>query len=208
MAWWLATKEVVQLTMNDKRERILKAGVNVFARRGFYSAKVSEIARAAGVADGTIYLYFRNKDEILLSIFEQEMSRFITVVENETGGEESGLDKIRKLVRVHLGFVKKNPDLAQVFQLELRQSNKFIKEYDGSKLKEYLDLIGKFIKQGQREGSLRTDLPPGLVKRSLFGALDEIATHWVLSGGRKYDIEQSADQIADIFISGVAVQPK
>lgn len=208
MAWWLATKEVVQLTMNDKRERILKAGVNVFARRGFYSAKVSEIARAAGVADGTIYLYFRNKDEILLSIFEQEMSRFITVVENETGGEESGLDKIRKLVRVHLGFVKKNPDLAQVFQLELRQSNKFIKKYDGSKLKEYLDLIGKFIKQGQREGSLRTDLPPGLVKRSLFGALDEIATHWVLSGGRKYDIEQSADQIADIFISGVAVQPK
>jgi len=194
------------LSKNDKRERILKAGVAVFAQRGFYSAKVSEIASTAGVADGTIYLYFKNKDEILISIFEEEMAHFITAVETETREEQTGVAKIRRLVSAHLGFVRKNPKLAQVFQLELRQSNKFIKEYDGSKLREYLDLIEQFIRQGQQEGTLRANLHPGIVKRSLFGALDEIATHWVLSGGHKYDIEESAEQIADMFLTGVAAR--
>ena len=93
--------------------------------------------------------------------------------------------------------------MAQVFQLELRQSNKFIKEYAGSKLKEYLNVAGDIIEEGQRQGVIRKDIHPGLIKRALFGSLDEVATHWVLMKNGKYDLEKSAEQIADIFLSGI-----
>lgn len=190
---------------NDKRTRILKAAVKVFAQKGFYNAKVSEIAKTARVADGTIYLYFKNKDEILISIFEEEMGKFIAEIRMELESEADGVMKLKKFIQTHLSLVKKNPKLAQVFQLELRQSNKFMKEYTGSRLKEYLNLIGSLIEEGQEQGLIRKDLHPGLVKRALFGALDEIATHWVLLKNGKYDLEQSAEQIADIFIRGVTI---
>ena len=188
---------------DDKRARILKAAVKVFAQRGFYNAKVSQIAKHAGIADGTIYLYFKNKDEILISIFEEEMAKFIFKVRKKIESEPGIKGKLRIFVKTHLNFVKKNPKLAQVFQLELRQSNKFIKEYAGSKLKEYLNVAGDIFEEGQRQGIIRKDIHPGLMKRALFGSLDEVATHWVLMKNGKYDLEKSAEQIADIFISGI-----
>lgn len=190
-------------TKEDKRSRILKAAIKVFARRGFYNAKVSEIAKNAGIADGTIYLYFRNKDEILISIFEEEMAKFISAVRSEIESKKEIKTKLQIFVKTHLNFVKENPKLAQVFQLELRQSNKFIKEYSGSKLKEYLNVIGSVIEEGQKQGIIRSDIHPGLMKRALFGSLDEVATHWVLMKNGRYDLEKSAEQIADIFIRGV-----
>lgn len=195
-------------TKENKRARILKAAVKVFSRKGFYNAKVAEIAKNAGVADGTIYLYFKNKDEVLISIFEEEMENFISRARKEIAVANDCIEKLKIFIRTHLNFVKKNPQLAQVFQLELRQSNKFIKEYTGSKLKEYLDLIGAIISQGQQDGTIRRDIHPGLAKRALFGALDEIATHWVLLKNSKYDLEQSAEQIAEIFIRGVTLIDK
>jgi len=192
---------------DDKRVRILSAAVKVFAQKGFYNAKVADVAKNAGVADGTIYLYFKNKDDILISIFEEEMEKFIDEIKGVTAVETGSLAKLRRFIHAHLDLVQRNPKLAQVFQLELRQSNKFIKEYTGSKLKEYLNLIGDLIAEGQAEGLIRVELHPGLVKRALFGALDEIATHWVLSKNGKHDLGQSADQIAEIFILGVAARP-
>ncbi len=191
----------------DKRSRILQAAVKVFAEKGFYNAKVAEIARKAGVADGTIYLYFKNKDEILILIFEEEMERVIAHVRAEVEQEGNVVAKLRRFVQTHLKFVRKNPKLAQVFQLELRQSNKFIKEYTGSSLKEYLNIIGQLVEEGQAKGVIRTDLHPGLVKRALFGALDEIATHWLLLKNGRYDLNQSAEEIADIFIRGITAEP-
>ncbi len=187
----------------DKRIRILKAAVKVFAKKGFYNAKVTDIAQKARVADGTIYLYFKNKDDILISIFEEEMGKIISKAQKEIDAGNGIVEKINIFVQAHLIFVKTNPKLAQVFQLELRQSNRFIKEYTGSKLKEYLNLIGHLIEAGQNQGIIRKDIHPGLVKRALFGALDEIATHWVLLKNSKYDLQKSANQIANIFINGM-----
>ena len=189
---------------DDKRSRILKDAVKVFAQLGFYNAKVSQIAKNAGIADGTIYLYFKNKDEILISIFEEEMAKFIAKVSKEIESETDVKSRLQVFAKTHLNFVKENPKLAQVFQLELRQSNKFIKEYAGSKLREYLNVAGDIFEEGQRQGVIRKDLHPGLMKRALFGSLDEVATHWVLMKNGKYDLEKSAEQIADIFINGIA----
>jgi len=192
----------------DKRRRILNAAVKVFAEKGFYNSKVAEIARRAGVADGTIYLYFKNKDEILIHIFEEEMEKITAHMRDVLAAESDAIAQLRCFVNTHLSFVRKNPKLAQVFQLELRQSNKFIKEYTGSKLREYLNLAGQIIESGQAQGVIRADLTASLVKRALFGALDEIATHWVLLKNGRYDLEQSAAEIAEIFIRGMAVQER
>ncbi|RMD94084.1 MAG: TetR/AcrR family transcriptional regulator [Calditrichaeota bacterium] len=191
------------MAKDNKRERILKAAVKVFAQRGFYNSRVSEIARHAGVADGTIYLYFKNKDEILISIFEEEMEKFINHVKKELQSTDNALKKIHKFIRAHFRFVKKHPKLAQVLQLELRQSNKFLKEYTGTKLKEYLNLLASLIEEGQEQGIIRKDIHPSLAKHMLFGAMDELSTHWVLLKGKKYDLEETAGQIADIFIKGI-----
>ncbi|MCH9008941.1 TetR/AcrR family transcriptional regulator, partial [candidate division KSB1 bacterium] len=111
---------------DDKRVRILSAAVKVFAQKGFYNAKVADVAKNAGVADGTIYLYFKNKDDILISIFEEEMEKFIDEIKGVTAVETGSLAKLRRFIHAHLDLVQRNPKLAQVFQLELRQSNKFI----------------------------------------------------------------------------------
>ena len=189
---------------NDKRNRILKSAVKVFAQKGFYNSKVAEIAKGAGIADGTIYLYFKNKDEMLISIFEEEMAKVIAKIDKEMAVVSDIISKLKIFIQAHLEFVKKNPRLAQVFQLELRQSNKFIKEYTGTKLRDYLNVAGDLIVEGQQKGLFRNDIHPGLAKRALFGALDEIATHWVLLKNGKYDLDESANQISKLFIAGLA----
>ena len=140
------TKERVQ----DKRERILSAALKVFADRGFYNAKVSEVAREAGVADGTIYLYFRNKDDLLISLFEDRMDYLITRLVEElerVGG--SAVDRIRRMVFMHLSIAHESPDLAEFITVELRQSGKFIKDYENPKFLSYLKVLRDLVEEGQ-----------------------------------------------------------
>jgi len=192
----------------NKRARILKSAVKMFARKGFYNTKVSEIARHAGVADGTIYLYFKNKDDILISLFEENMGEIIEAFKTRLAESTTPAEKLRTFIRLHFETVRANPHMAAVMQLELRQSNKFIKEYTGSRFRDYLDLISDIIAEGQAAGVFRKDLLPGLVKRVLFGALDEMSTLWVLSKNRRYDLADSAEQIGNLFLQGISVDDK
>src|SRR4051794_21007190 len=164
----------------DKRERIHDAAVKIFAEKGFYNAKVSEIARVAGVADGTIYLYFKSKDDLLISIFEDRMEEVNANARAAIAGEGTALDKLGRLVRMHLQLVESEPLLAEVLTVELRQSTKFLKEYRQSKFGEFLKLVAQPIEEGQRDGQIRADLEAHLVARALFGAIDELALAWLL----------------------------
>ncbi len=137
----------------DKRQAILDAAVKVFAGKGFFRSRVSEIAREAGVADGTIYLYFKNKDDILISIFELKMQEVIRNFRNAVAREKDAVSRMECLIRMHLEEFQANPDLAAVFQVELRRSSRFMREYRKRELREYLDLIGEIIRQGQQEDS-------------------------------------------------------
>ena len=188
----------------EKYKAILDAAVRVFARKGFYHARVSEIAREAGVADGTIYLYFQNKDDILISLFEDGMKTVIDRVRSEIEKETDPLQKIKCFARAHLSLIEDNKDMAEIIQVELRQSNKFMKEYRNEKFFEYIDLISAIVKEGQAQGVIRLDVEPGIVKRAFFGALDEMSRYWVLSFKRKYSINTAAEQISEFFIKGIA----
>jgi TetR/AcrR family fatty acid metabolism transcriptional regulator len=188
---------------DNKKERIMKAATSVFARKGFYNSRVSEIAKEADVADGTIYLYFRNKDDILISLFEEEMASIIKDIKNELTKIEGAEAKTRKFIEKHLALIKENRELAEVLQIELRQSHKFMKEYSGTKFRDYVNIISTIINEGQKNGEVREDIIPGLAKIVLFGALDELSNYWVLSKRKKYSIETCAKIAGDIFMSGI-----
>lgn len=186
----------------DKHQRILDAAVKVFARKGFFPSKVSEIAREAGVADGTIYLYFKNKDDLLISIFELKMQEVIVRFKNAIREKDNARSRLQCLIEMHLAEFQAHPDLAAVFQVELRHSSRFMREYKKNELKQYLDIIGEIIDLGQREGSMRKGLPLGLVKRLVFGTLDEVVSTWLLAG-RHYNLETLAGPIVDLLLNGI-----
>lgn len=186
----------------DKREAILDAAVVEIARRGYYQTTVAQIARRAGVADGTIYLYFRNKEEVLFSLFGRAMDRF--VAEGRSGLETAGraTEKLRHIVELHLRLVGQDRDTAIITQVELRHSLHFMDQLSRSKVGEYLDLIGKIVEQGQEEGEFRPELDPVFAAKAIFGVLDEMATDWVLSQ-RNTRLESRAGETIDFLLAGL-----
>jgi TetR/AcrR family fatty acid metabolism transcriptional regulator len=186
----------------DKHEAILRAAIAVFARRGFFNAQVADVARAASVAAGTVYLYFRSKEDLLVSIFERAMREGITEGRAALDGVSDPVERLRRIARVHLERVGRDRDLAIVTQVELRQSTKFMEQFSNTELREYLGVIRDVIADGQRRGIFRAGISPTLAAKVLFGALDEMATNWILSR-RRYDLAADADAVVDLFLHGV-----
>ncbi len=187
----------------DKRERILRAAVKVFARKGFYASRVSEIAKAAGVADGTIYLYFKSKDELLTSLFEDRITRLLDVLRREIEAVPSGPDRVRRIIEFQLGLLEGERDLAEVITVNLRQSTRLLKQYATKRFTEYLDLMAHVIADAQHAGELRTDVSPRIVARALFGALDGLALTWALGNPEPGGLKRAGTQLADVVLQGL-----
>ena len=187
----------------DKSLRILDAAIRVFARKGFYNSTIADVAKIAEVAEGTIYLYFKNKDDLLISIFEHSMDLFIQEANKEIEGIEDPKEKLKRFVSLHLKLVQKNPELAQVLQIELRQSSKFMKEYEGGKFSDYLNVVRSILEEGQEKGIFRKSLEPRILRRAIFGAVDELALEWVWMSKKKYSLEACAEQVGEMFIKGI-----
>src|SRR3982751_5206791 len=164
-----------------KRDSILRAAIDVFAERGFFNAQVADVARAAGVAAGTVYLYFRSKDDLLVSIFEKTMREAIEDGRATVAPLRDPIEKLGAIARVHLDRMGRDRSLAVVFQVELRQSTKFMERFSSTLLREYLGVIRAIVVEGQKSGAFRKELNPTLVAKLFFGGLDEMATNWVLS---------------------------
>ena len=186
----------------DKRRRILESAVRVFAKEGFFKAKVSAIAEDAGLAPGTVYLYFKNKEDILISIFDVRMEEIISRFRSAILEKEDARSRMECLVRMHLKGCQKDPDLAACFQVELRQSSRFMRKSVKGALNQYLDLISEIVEHGRRDGSFRGDLPVRLVTHLVFGALDEVVSTWVMSG-MKYNLVSLGDPLIDLFTYGI-----
>lgn len=190
---------------SDKRQRIIDAAVEVFAEKGFFGARVSEIAEAAGVADGTIYLYFKSKDDILISVFEEKMTWIVRRLQEILNPLEGAEAKLRRYVVEHLQLVLEQPKLIQVLTVELRQSARFVKQHSPKGFAKYLAVIGHILDEGQRTGVFLPSLDTGLFRRALFGAIDEISLEWVL-GSPPADPRAAANQVADFILRGLCVR--
>ncbi|MCM2315388.1 MAG: TetR family transcriptional regulator [Thermoanaerobaculia bacterium] len=185
-----------------KRERILRASIEVFARTGYFNAKVSEIAKEAGVADGTIYLYFLGKEDLLISIFREHMRAYLEGVSLVMNAERDPQSRLRKVIRFHLESLGNDRPLAIVFQVELRQSLKFMSLFSHQEVADYLNILRRTIEEGQQQGLFRASLQPHITAKAVFGILDEMVTSWVLSekDARLADV---ADPICDFVLNGL-----
>lgn len=186
----------------DKHDAILRAATRVFARHGFFNAQVADVAREAGVAAGTVYLYFRSKDDLLASIFERTMRTAIDEGRAALAGVTNALSRLTAIARLHLDRLGRDRDLAVVFQVELRQSTKHMERFSSTLLREYLGIIRGVIADGQSTGVFRSDLKATTVAKILFGALDEMATNWMLSR-RRYALAADADAVIDLLVGGL-----
>jgi TetR/AcrR family transcriptional regulator, fatty acid metabolism regulator protein len=199
---WTNSMCAARSPISDKKQAIIRAAIQVFAQNGYFNSKVADIARAAGVADGTVYLYFKSKEEILHTIFEQSVNSAIDDVKKLLVEIKDPAQKLREIARAHLERLGADRDLAVVFQVELRSSTKFMEQFSAAGLAEYLGLIREVFEEGQRAGIFREEVNSKLVAKFLFGALDEMATNWILSK-RRYKLEQVSDEVLDIFLNGV-----
>ena len=191
----------------DKRVAILDAATTVFAKRGFFGSQVADVARAAGIAAGTVYLYFRSKDEILTSIFDRTMTEAIEAGREALKGVRDPVDRLREIARMHLTRLGRDRNLAIVFQIELRQTTKFMERFSKTGLRDYLAVIQQTIEEGQARGAFRKSLNARTASKVFFGALDELATNWILSR-RRYPLEAQADEIVDMLVGGLGTPAK
>lgn len=187
----------------DKPQQIIEAAVRVFARKGYYNSRVSDIAREAGIAAGTIYLYFKTKDDILVTLFRDKMAEFVGALRKAIADEPDAASKVRRLVALHFCMLEENPELAEVVQVELRQGQKFFRGASSQEIGAYFALIGSVLEEGMAEGRFRSSLPVKVATKMLFGAMDQMATSWVL-GKRGYRLVDTADAVAEIFLQGIA----
>jgi TetR/AcrR family fatty acid metabolism transcriptional regulator len=186
----------------DKRDALLRAAIETFAARGYFNAQVADVARTAGVAAGTVYLYFRGKDDLLISIFEKTMKEAIAAGRDSIAALDDPLAQLHTIARLHLDRMSRDRDLAVVFQVELRQSTKFMERFSATHLRDYLGIIRDVIAKGQATGAFRRDVNPTLAAKLLFGMLDEMATNWILSK-RRYSLANESEGIVDLFVRGV-----
>ena len=186
----------------DKRDAILRAAIKVFARHGYFQSQVADVARVAGVAAGTVYLYFSSKDDLLVSIFERTMKDAISEGRAALADVTDPVQRLRRIARLHLERLGRDRDLAVVMQVELRQSIKFMERFSSTHLQDYLNIIRRTISDGQAAGAFRSDVSANAAAKVFFGALDEMATNWMLSR-RKYALAGDADVVVDLIVGGL-----
>ena len=178
-----------------KYNAIIEAAVKVIAENGYHNSQVSKIAREAGVADGTIYLYFQNKEDVLVSLFRVKMGDFTASARQELKHLENPHEKLAKLISLHFTMLEANRNLALVMQIQLRQSDAVIRKGIAAPLKDYLKIIEEIISQGMHTGSFREDVNLKLARHMVFGTMDEVTTSWVMSQ-RQYKL---TDQIEPVY---------
>lgn len=186
----------------SKRERILRAAIDVFAEHGYFNAKVAQIAKAAGVADGTIYLYFDGKEDVLMTIFREHTRSYLHTLEQDMANINRAEDRLRVAVRHHLQTLGRDRALAVVSQVELRHSLKFLSLFSQQEVRDYLNVIRKIVEHGQEEGAFRRNVHPQLAAKAIFGVLDEMVTSWMLSE-KDYDLAAQSEQVADLILTGL-----
>ena len=186
----------------EKYQRILDAALAVFAEKGFFNSRISDIADRSDVADGTVYLYFKNKEEILRTAINTAFDAFMSHARTELEKLPNPAERLRRLAFLHLDALGSNRNLAVVFQMELRQSTRFLSEFSHHHMVEYLRLVRTAIGDGQASGLFRREMSDKVVANCFFGALDEMVTSWVLSE-HEYHLAGMADAVVDIFLNGM-----
>ena len=189
----------------QRKTEIVEAAVKVFAEKGFFKAKVSDVAKEAGIADGTVYLYFKNKEDLLIYLFENKIGHILMRFNSQLSEIIDPIEKMKLFFQIYFKIIKEDKKLAEVFQVELRQSAKFLKNYHNQKFIDFLNIIGDILIQGKQDGFFNPELNTNVTKILIFGALDETARQWILGTDSKYSLKEAVDHISSILITGLLI---
>ncbi len=192
----------MKLKKEEKKRKIINAAIKIFARNGYFNSRVSEIAKEAGVADGTIYIYFSSKEELLSAIFDEALQVFVEESTRLLEGIEDPIEKLRNIVYLHLKHLGSNRDLAMVFQIEFRHNIVFMERLSKTRLADYFKIIESVVTEGQKKGVFK-ELNPRFCAKVLFGIIDEMVTSWLIAN-KNYSLEKDADIIVNTFVYGIA----
>jgi TetR/AcrR family fatty acid metabolism transcriptional regulator len=187
----------------DKFFRILDAAVKVFARKGFFKARIRDIAKEAGVADGTVYLYFKNKDDILIQVFEVNLDSLLQALQAYLLRMDHPIEKLKGWFQFQVGFLKENKGLAEVLIVEIRQSHRFMKEYVPRYFFSYLDILGGILREGQEIGVFVEYIDVDILKYAIYGGVEEVAHKWILKS-EGVDLERALQGLCRVWLEGMA----
>ncbi|ACA41531.1 YsiA [Lysinibacillus sphaericus C3-41] len=185
-----------------KYKQIIDAAVIVIAENGYHQAQVSKIAKQAGVADGTIYLYFKNKEDILISVFNEKMAVFVESLQDIIENGNTSKDKLSRMIENHFNVLATDRYLATVTQLELRQSNKDLRLKINSVLREYLHLLDQILIEGMLSGEFNQTMDVRLARQMVFGTIDETITSWVMNDYR-YDLMEQVPKVQALILNAI-----
>lgn len=188
---------------SDKYQRILDAAVEVIAERGYFNSPVSAIAKKAGVADGTIYLYFKSKDEVLQTAIDSTFGRFFGQIEERFRSLTAPRAQLEYIAQVHLESHSLNRSMTILMQTEMRQSAQFLARFSHHHLARYIQMVREVIRRGQEQGIFRRDISDGVVAHCMFGAIDELLSS-ALFTGRTYDAKATARQVMNVLLYGIS----
>lgn len=186
-----------------KYRLIIDAAVDVIAEHGFHGAQVSKIAKQAGVADGTIYIYFKNKEDLLISVFKEKMGEFIERTRQALADKDNAEEKLLTLVDMHFRQLSEDLHLAIVTQLEIRQSDRLLRQKIGEVLRHYAQLIDQVVIEGQQQGIFQKTVDVRLARQMIFGTMDETVSNWVMNDHR-FDLIALVPQVTQLLINGLS----
>lgn len=200
---FIEVRTIAQKKNNEKYEAILNAAVKVIGQAGYHNAPISKIAREAGVADGTVYLYFKNKEDILISILRETIGTIVDRIHDELKlGDGDAAESLKGLITIYFGIFGVNPDLAMFTQVHLRQSNAEMRKQIGDIIRPYYQIIDEVIQRGIESGVFRDSMDKRIARRMIFGTMDETVTAWILTGA-KYSLESQVQPVYDVMVGGL-----
>jgi len=185
-----------------RKRQILQAAAEVFGNSNFQTACISDIAQKANVAEGTIYQYFKNKEDLFFSIPAQKTAAFCEELDLHLEGIHDFQNKLRKLTWYYLYFFKTNPSYARILMLEMRVSKSFSKSRTFDKVTVFTDKVLEIIRQGQEEGLIRKDMDGHILREMLLGFLEQRVTRWLLKE-EKYDLLGNYGEVCELVFNGI-----
>ena len=194
----------------DKRTAILDAAIQVFARTGYHAARVSDIAEEAGIAYGLVYHYFKNKEEVLNSIFEERWGDFLDVVSAIAASDQSTRDRLFQIAKLIVNAYRVRPEWVKVLVLEIQRSSRFAEPGQMHAVGKLFAMIAGILRDGQARGEVRADLDPKIACYVLIGGLEIVITGLVLGvieiepGEREGDyFDRVARTVVETYLNGI-----
>ncbi|MGB9699586.1 MAG: TetR/AcrR family transcriptional regulator [Thermodesulfobacteriota bacterium] len=186
----------------NKKQLILRVATEIFAQKGFNEATIAEIARQANISEGSIYDYFKNKEDLLFSIPEERMENFLSGLQEHLQGVKGALSKLRKLIWYHLNFYEKNKDYVLILLQNIHLNPRFYSTRAYYLIREFSKIVAQIIEEGKQEGVLKENIDSLLLRDAILGAIEHITIRGSILG-RFPELTKAAEPLYEIFVAGI-----